>query len=163
MIELLEQLDPVHRGMPELRLTIVGDGPQRALLEAWIEEHSAREWVRIRGRVDNETLRDLYRESWLIASASLAEGWGLTLTEAAGCGTPAVATDIGGHRSAVRDGVTGSLVPLDKLGERCGQLLGDRAARDVMAENAVEWARSLSWDALAAGVLQPLHDEIVNR
>ena len=47
----------------------------------------------------------------LVSSASLAEGWGLTLTEAAACCTPAVATDVSGHRSSVIDGVTGVLRP----------------------------------------------------
>jgi len=161
MIDLLAQLEPVHREIPGMKLTIVGEGPQRPVLESWIDEHVAHDWIRLCGRVDNETLRTLYRESWLITSASLAEGWGLTLTEAAGCGTPAVATDIGGHRSAVRDGVTGSLVPLEALGERCGQLLKDHPMRTNMADRALVWARSLSWDNLASRVLKPLHDEIV--
>ncbi|MFM8857327.1 MAG: glycosyltransferase family 4 protein [Actinomycetota bacterium] len=160
-ISLLEQLEPVHREMPDMRFTIVGDGPLRPIVESWIELHRAHDWVRLSGRVDDETLRDLYRESWLITSASLAEGWGLTLTEAAGCGTPAVATDIGGHRSAVRDGLTGSLVPLERLGERSHQLLKDHHSRSLMGERAVNWAQSLSWDILASHVLKPLHDEIV--
>jgi len=160
-IELLEQLEPIHHELPEFRFSIVGDGPLRPLLESWIDEREAHDWVRLYGRVENETLRDLYRESWLITSASLAEGWGLTLTEAAGCGTPAVATDIGGHRSAVRDGLTGSLVPLDRIGERCGQLLKDHASRTHMSDQAVAWAKSLSWENLASRVLKPLHDEIV--
>ncbi len=160
-IQLLEQLEPVHREIPTMRFTIVGDGPLRPILESWIEERRAHDWVRMCGRVDDAALRNLYRESWLITSASLAEGWGLTLTEAAGCGTPAVATDIGGHRSAVRDGLTGSLVPLEKLGERCVQLLKDHRLRADMGDRAVEWAQSLSWENLAARVLKPLHDEIV--
>ena len=45
----------------------------------------------------------------MLASASVAEGWGMTITEAAACGTPAVVTDIAGHRDAVVDGVTGVL------------------------------------------------------
>ena len=67
-------------------------------------------WVDLLGHVSRGQLRDEYRRAWLVASASLAEGWGLSLTEAAACGTPAVATDISGHRCSVVDGVTGVLV-----------------------------------------------------
>ena len=46
-------------------------------------------------------------------SASAREGWGMTLTEAAACGTPAVATRIAGHADAVRDGRSGLLADDD--------------------------------------------------
>ena len=46
-------------------------------------------------------LVDLYRRAWVLASASAHEGWGMTITEAAACGTPAVATRIAGHADAV--------------------------------------------------------------
>ena len=51
----------------------------------------------------------------MVGSASLAEGWGLSLTEGAACGTPGVATDISGHRCSVVDGVTGVLASEDRL------------------------------------------------
>lgn len=162
-VELLEQFESVHDRLPDATLTIVGDGPERARIEQWIDTHRAQSWVRLAGRVDRETLRSLYRSSWLITSASLAEGWGLTLTEAAGCGTPAVVTDIGGHRSSVSDGRTGSLVDVSNLGGRIGDLLLDEHTRGTMGEHAIAWARSLSWDELAASVLRPLHRSIVDR
>lgn len=162
-VDLLDQMKTARQLVPALQVTIVGEGPMRPVLESWIDRNDARSWVHLPGRVDIETLRRLYRESWLITSASLAEGWGLTLTEAAGCATPAVATDIGGHRAAVRDGRTGTLVDLDRLGEACGKLLADETTRRMMAEEAVLWAQSLTWDSLAVNVLRPLRDEVVRR
>ena len=47
---------------------------------------------------------DLYRRAWVLASASAREGWGMTVTEAAACGTPAVVSDVAGHADAVVDG-----------------------------------------------------------
>ena len=61
------------------------------------------------GRLDDAELVDLYRRAWVVASTSVREGWGMTLTEAAACGTPAVATAIPGHADAVRHGVSGLL------------------------------------------------------
>ena len=63
-----------------------------------------RDAVRFAGWVSDDELLDLYRRSWLVASASVREGWGMTLTEAAACATPAVATRIAGHTDAVVDG-----------------------------------------------------------
>ena len=96
----------------------------------------------------------LYQRAWIVASASLAEGWGLTLTEAAACGTPAVATDIRGHRSSVVDGVTGVLSPLDRLGDAMADVLLDDRRRDQLAQAALARARTLTWDAAALGILR---------
>ena len=116
----LDAAAAARRRVPGLRLRVIGDGPVRPELEAWIAEHRAGDWVTLVGRIEHEELRDEYRRAWVVLSASLVEGWGLTLTEAGGCGTPAVATDIRGHRSSVADGVTGVLVEPDGLGRRTG-------------------------------------------
>ena len=115
------------------------------------------------GRISREELRDRYREAWVIASASLAEGWGLALTEAAGCGTPAVATDISGHRCSVLDGQTGLLAPLENLGRVLADVLLDDSLRATLSLQAEQRARTLTWDALAAGVLQPLYLQVVGK
>ena len=95
--------------VPELRLTIVGEGYERERLHAVIRELDAEGWVRLTGWVSEDELVHLYQEAWVAASASAREGWGLSLTEAAACGTPAVASRIAGHADAVHDGVSGLL------------------------------------------------------
>ncbi|MCU1398635.1 MAG: putative glycosyltransferase, partial [Acidimicrobiales bacterium] len=102
-----------------------------------------------------------YQQAWVVASASLAEGWGLTLTEAAACGTPAVATDISGHRCSVRDGITGVLAPVDDLGTALADVLLDDPRRQRMGTAALAWARTLTWDTSALGVIRALHGEVV--
>jgi glycosyltransferase involved in cell wall biosynthesis len=93
----------------------------------------------------------------------LAEGWGLALTEAAGCGTPAVATDISGHRCSVLDGQTGLLAPLENLGRALADVLLDDSLRAKLSRQAESRARTLTWDALAAGVLHPLYQQVINQ
>ena len=87
----------------------------------------------------------------------------LTLTEAAACGTPAVATDINGHRSSVVDGTTGVLAPLDRLGDALADVLLDSERRDRLGRAALARARTLTWDASAQGVLRGLHAQVVGR
>ncbi len=81
------------------------------------------------GRVSDEELVDWYRRAWVVASSSQREGWGMTLTEAAACGTPAVATDIAGHADAVVDGESGLLVEnVGEIGGRARPRVGRRGA-----------------------------------
>jgi glycosyltransferase involved in cell wall biosynthesis len=154
---LLDAAADARERVPELRLTIVGDGPERAALDAQVARLGAEDWVEFTGRLSHEKLVDLYRTSWIVASASLAEGWGLSLTEAAGCGTPAVATDIRGHRSSVVDGVTGVLAAPDELGVTIARVLEDHDLRTQLGLAAQRRVATLTWDASATGILRELH------
>jgi glycosyltransferase involved in cell wall biosynthesis len=159
-VELVEAAVVARQRVPDLQLTIVGDGPLRPALEARVAVHGAQEWVRFAGRLSHAELVAEYQRAWLVSSASLAEGWGLTLTEAAACGTPAVATDVSGHRSSVVNGVTGILVPLDRLGETMADVLLDHDRRAAMAAAALDRARTLTWDESARGILAGLHSQL---
>lgn len=159
---LFEAARSARAGLPDLRLRIVGEGPERAVLEELIARHRAEDWVTLTGHIPREQLRDEYSRAWVVASASLAEGWGLALTEAAACGTPAVASDIRGHRSSVIDGITGLLAPVEHLDDRLVEVLGSPERRDRLATAAQERAAQLTWDASATGITRVLH-EIVTR
>jgi glycosyltransferase involved in cell wall biosynthesis len=160
---LIEACVVARRRVPELRLDIVGSGPERDALEAQARAAGASAWITFIGQVAHHDLVSLYQRAWIVASASLAEGWGLTLTEAAACRTPAVATDIRGHRSSVVDGVTGVLSPLDRLGDVIADVLLDDERRDVLAGAALARAQTLTWDAAARDILAALHTEVVSR
>lgn len=154
---LLDCAAEARRAVPDLTLTIVGDGPSAADLRTKVADMNAGDWVTFTGRIDHNDLINKYRESWIVASASLAEGWGLSLTEAAGCGTPAVATDIRGHSSSVVDGVTGLLASPDDLGAALVRALTDHDLRSSLAAAAQRRVAQMTWDATAAGVLKQLH------
>ena len=142
---------------PDLQLVIVGDGYERLALEEQVSEIGADDWIRIAGHVSDEELLALYRQAWVVASASIAEGWGMTLTEAAACGTPAVATRINGHTDSVREGVSGLLADDSRqLAEKLALVLSDHDLRRRLSEGAIAYAASLTWDATALGVLAPL-------
>jgi glycosyltransferase involved in cell wall biosynthesis len=152
-----------RRVVPALRLRLVGDGPEEQRLRSWVASNDAAGWVEFVGRLDRDHLAEEYRRAWVVVSASLAEGWGLTLTEAAACGTPAVATDIGGHRDSVLAGETGLLAPPERLGEALTTMLADHALRRRLGAAALARARTLSWDTTARGVLEVLHGEVLRR
>ncbi|MET0577301.1 MAG: glycosyltransferase family 4 protein, partial [Ilumatobacteraceae bacterium] len=157
---LLDVAAETRRSVPDLQVRIVGEGPQRAELQAWVTAHDASGWVELLGHVSRGQLRDEYRRAWLVASASLAEGWGLSITEGAACATPAVVTDISGHRCSVVDGVTGVLAPPETLAGALADLLRDDGERARLAAGAVERARTMTWDASALGVLAVFADVV---
>lgn len=162
--ELLIEAAVVARArITDLQLRIVGEGPERGRLEQLIADHGAGGWITLTGHVPREQLRDEYSRAWLVASASLAEGWGLALTEAAACGTPAVASDISGHRSSVVAGVTGVLAPVEELGDRLADLLASPTDRERLAAAALARARELTWDASATGITRVFHDVVMAR
>jgi glycosyltransferase involved in cell wall biosynthesis len=151
--------------VPGLRLQIVGDGYEKPRVEAVIDELDAADWVTFRGRVTDAELVDLYRRAWIVASASAREGWGMTLTEAAACGTPAVVTRIAGHADAVRDGRSGVLAAGDatSLGDAMAGVLADDAWRARLSQGALEWAGELTWSNTATQLMRVVADEVSRR
>ncbi len=140
---------------------IIGEGYERPRLEALRDELGAdRLGAACPGRVDDDELVAWYRRAWVVASSSQREGWGMTLTEAAACGTPAVATDIAGHADAVLDGESGLLVDdVDDLAGALGRVLGDEVLRSRLSKGALDRARWFTWDATARRALEALAGE----
>ncbi len=84
----------------------------------------------------------------------------MTITEAAACKTPAVATRISGHSDAIIDGVTGLLVDDDKgLAAALERVVRDDAFRGLLAKNALEHSSQFTWAATARGTLEVLAAE----
>lgn len=161
--ELIDALVRVRRAVPDAEATIVGDGPHRDRLEA-VADRAGAGWIRWAGRVSDDALVDWYRRAWVVASASRREGFGLTLTEAAACGTPTVATRIPGHVDAVADGVSGILADDTRdLADRLVEVLTDRDLRSRLEVGALSHATQFRWDEATATLLDALCDEAARR
>jgi glycosyltransferase involved in cell wall biosynthesis len=161
---LIDALCDIKDRYPALRGIIIGDGYERDLLEAQVHERDAASWISLPGRVEEAALVDTYRRAWVVASTSAHEGWGMTITEAAACGTPSVATRIAGHEDAVAHGVSGLLAD-DGPGVAAAldRVLADDALRARLSAGAVDHAAAYSWGATACGTLQVLGDETIRR
>lgn len=159
LIASLAELKARH---PGLRAVIVGEGYERERLETQIHEAMAEEWISLPGRIEDDELIELYRSAWVLASASAREGWGMTLTEAAACGTPAVATRIAGHQDAIVDRASGLLVDgPDELTIALDRVLSDEGERARLSAGALEHAQRYTWAATALGTLEVLAREAI--
>jgi glycosyltransferase involved in cell wall biosynthesis len=161
---LIRALLVTKNAVPELEAEIVGEGYEREALQDQIDAAGATSWLRLVGRVDDDQLVALYRRAWVVASASAREGWGMTLTEAAACGTPAVATRIAGHTDAVADGTSGLLVDhAADLGPALASVLRDPTLRTSLTEGALKQAEQFTWDATARGTFAVLAEQVARR
>ena len=146
------------------RLVIAGSGTERDRLASLVSALGAEAWCELAGHVDDAALASLYQRAWVLVSASSAEGWGMTITEAAACGTPSVVSDIPGHADAVADGETGHLAARDAdFVDALERLITDRDHRERLGEAARARAARLTWERTAHDTLAVLAGEVRRR
>jgi glycosyltransferase involved in cell wall biosynthesis len=161
---LIEALLVLKARHPGLQAVIAGEGYERPALEALVDRSDAASWISLPGYVAEAELIDLYRRAWVLASTSLREGWGMTVTEAGACGTPSVVTRIGGHEDAVLDGRTGILADTqDDLVAGLDAVLRDEILRRRLGASAKAHAARFTWEACARGALIALGAEALAR
>ncbi|MET0553686.1 MAG: glycosyltransferase family 4 protein [Vicinamibacteria bacterium] len=120
-----------HAGR-DVRLTLVGDGPDRESLAGRVAAEGAGGFVTLAGSVDQDAIRSFYEQSDAFALASFAEGIPVVLMEAMAMEVPCVSTFITGIPELIRDGVDGLLVPPsddEALAEALARLMDDAGLR----------------------------------
>lgn len=161
---LVRVMAAARERVPNLELRIVGEGYEREKIMETVRECGGESWVRLVGRISDEELRDLYRTAWIASSASVREGWGMTLTEAAACGTPTVATDIAGHADAVDADRSGLLRSSDaELADAVADVMTDPALRARLEEGALARAAELTWEHAAIANFEVLAEDAIAR
>jgi len=120
--------------------------------------------VRFAPPVPREELPNWYRASDLVCVPSYSESFGLVALEAQACGTPVVATAVGGLRTAVADGISGVLV--DGHDPRAwssvlARLLQEPQRRVLLSMGAIEHASHFGWDATSRGTLD-IYDRVLS-
>jgi O-antigen/teichoic acid export membrane protein len=120
--------------------------------------------VTLHGYVDESTKRELLRSAWAQVTASAAEGWGLTITEAAAAGSASGGIATGGLREAIIHERTGLLArDADELAAHLRRLTGDRELVERLGSNARERVRELTWERTAATTLEALDQAVSAR
>lgn len=113
LVFLLQQFAVARARTPTMRLTMVGDGPHRSVLDAEAKRLGIADAVSWRGWMDKSGLAALYRDVDVFLNPSLYEGMPNTVMEAMASGLPVIASAVAGNDELVEHGRTGLLFNLD--------------------------------------------------
>jgi glycosyltransferase involved in cell wall biosynthesis len=147
LISAVAQIKTRH---PRLKLYIVGEGPSRPKLEELIRDLDIHAQVVLVGSRSNEELKSWFSAANVSCLVSSREGWPNVLSESIACGTPVVATRVGGVSEIIRSPELGILVEPNTLAIAAG--IEDALTRSWDQEALVRHARRRTWDVVAAEV-----------
>lgn len=136
--------------LPELTLLCVGAGPELAALQSLAQRLGVQERVRFVGQVGQGDLKWWYSAADALALCSSREGWPNVLLEAMACGTPVMATRVGGTAEIVTTPVAGRLMErrdAPALVAAWQALMADTPTRAATRQ----YAEGFSWDATTQG------------
>ena len=139
-------------GLPDARLLIAGEGPERTRLVQLAQQLSVADRVTMLGALPQTELRNYYGAVDALVLASSREGWANVLLEAMACGTPVVASNVWGTPEVVAVPEAGVLME-----ERTpkGVVRGVERLREHYPEHAATraYAEQFSWDDTTNGQL----------
>jgi D-inositol-3-phosphate glycosyltransferase len=149
----------------KVHLAIIGGDPsaspqemsvEMARLQKLCDDLSVGQLVVFLGKRDQDRLPYYYSAAELLVMPSHYESFGMVALEAMACGTPVIASEVGGLAYLVRDGETGFTVPDQEpelLSEKITWLLNDRELHRTMSERAVEYAQDYAWEKIAGQIV----------
>lgn len=137
LLTMIEAIQLVIKSIPQFRLLIVGDGPERKRLEQKTAALNLGSHIRFAG--ERNDVPHLLTQAGFYVSSSLTEGISLTLLEAMSVGLPIVATSVGGNPEIVQESETGILVPpasASKLANAITQMCHQQQSWQYMGKQA---------------------------
>ena len=147
-----------------IRLAIIGGDPdvdpeemtaEMSRLQKLANDLSMGKMVLFLGKRSQDSLPYFYSAAEVVVMPSHYESFGLVALEAMACGTPVVASQVGGLAYLVQNGVTGYLVQDDDPDEMCQrlkQLLVDHALREELGRQAAQYAQEYEWGRIASQI-----------
>jgi D-inositol-3-phosphate glycosyltransferase len=170
---LVQAVAEILSHFPQLRskliLGVMGDNSgaghdELGKLKALAKFLKVEDVIRFVPPVNRAELPDWYRSSDLVCVPSYSESFGLVALEAQACGTPVVASAVGGLRTAVADGISGVLVDghdPKAWAAVISKLLMDTTRRAIMSAGALHHAKNFSWDFTAKKTLA-VYEDVLN-
>ena len=141
------------------------ESEEMKLLHGLREEYGLQEMVTFLGKRSQDTLPYYYSAAEMVIMPSHYESFGMVALESMACGTPVIASLVGGLIHLVEDGVTGYHVPVDDpiaLSKRIAGLLQDKALRYRMGHDAFAFAKKFGWETITDRIIQLYHELLTN-
>ncbi len=138
--------------LPEATLVIVGEGPEEAALKTLANSLGLNSRVKFLGPIDHDRLHEVYGAADVLVLASSREGLPNVVLEAMACGTPVVASDIGGTREIVTAPAAGVLLS-GRTPEAIAAAVRNLRASPPDRSETRAFAENFSWDRTTQGQL----------
>ncbi len=136
--------------IPNLKLKIAGNtsGDYGMKVLDYVKKSLAKDDIKIYGKVSTTEKIRLLQRSHILLQTAIKEGWGLTVTEAASQGTPAVAYNVDGLRDSIKNNETGIITDQNPKALAAGikQLLSDEKFYEKIRTNAWQWSKKITFD-----------------
>ena len=147
---IINALQELTKEFPDINLNVVGDGPEKQVLQRLVEKLGMNQRVRFYGNIHHGETMELLKTADVFVLNSIYEGLPHTVIEAMACSVPVVATGIRGTDEVVNDGKTGLLVPIDNekaLADAIAKLIKDKELAERLAGQALEAvSEKFSWE-----------------
>jgi glycosyltransferase involved in cell wall biosynthesis len=149
--EVIRAFFYILRDLRDARLWIVGDGEENYVqeLKETMQSYSISPKVKFFGHVSEEKKLELMRKAHLLLHASVKEGWGLVVIEAASMATPSVVYDVSGLRDSVINGKTGIVLQENnskEMSRQAAALIRNKKQYQLLQKNALSLAKNLTWE-----------------
>lgn len=154
-------------------LAIIGGEPlaspeemnaEMARLQDMVDSLGINNLVLFLGKQDQKMLPYYYSAAEVVVMPSHYESFGMVALEAMACGTPVVASQIGGLGFLVRDGQTGFVVPgndVMKMADRLVQLIKDQDLQAKLGKESASYARKYSWQIITEKIIEVYQQELM--
>ena len=159
--ELIRFFPKLLKRKPDLKLLIVGFGPDKQRLESLAEKENIGKSTRFAGRIDHDELYRYYKSGKIFICASDYETQGLTYLESMACGIPAVCRDDPALIGIITDGTNGFLYKTeDEFIEKVLRLLDDEDVYSKTSEKALAHSYNFD-DQVTSARLVELYEEMI--
>lgn len=146
---LIKALVPVSKVYPDLKLLIIGDGPEAARLKKLTLKLNLKNNIKFLGSQNNQDLPTYYNLADIFIGPSLQEGFGIVFLEALACGTPIIASEVGGIKDIIKANQNGLLIkPADwkELAQKIIELLADKGKSTKLSQTGQKFVQQFSWE-----------------
>lgn len=161
--EVIKAFGLIHKEDLNAKLWIVGAGETSYVkkLQKMTKEYGIEKHVLFFSSVSEDEKFSLLGRGHILLHASVKEGWGLVVIEAASQGTPSVVYNVSGLRDSVKNNITGIVVSTNSPYEMAREallLLDDKKKYQKLQSNGISWAKSLTWKDATKRSIQLIKD-----
>lgn len=167
---LIRSIPLVKKHHPEAKLVLIGFGPMENDLKQLVNDLNLGDSIIMPGSFSGKELAayfataDIFIGPSIIDSSGDTEGQGIVFLEAMASGTAVIASDVGGVRDIVRDGVNGLLIPQkdpQAIAEKILLLSNNASLKNALIRNGRQWAvKNYGWESIAQSFLQTFEEVV---